>query len=485
MLAAKRWMRFFLKPKADGRGTSKIPLGDHGKPETWDTFENCVAALEKDQGLGYAFFGGEIQALDVDHCRHPKTGQLCNEAMVLLSRIPSWAEHSVSGCGIHIFFKGNVRGKQLTETCLQFWNSRNSPRFFALTCDMVGPAFSAIKDIGEEFNYCFATARHISAKIREELATVDPEQYAALPVERGPVETVGREKAKHKTRKVAAGFDIKDFLAFYGLRIDNEADNDLGHCIRLTTCPLKGEAHAGHNSTTCNFIYPCKDGGLAYHCQSTGCVEYGIKEVLEALVKDKGPYPKDIYEEKQPTDNGYKIEICSHRASTIKSETWEWVVTGYLPKGAEVHLFAGKGRGKTKVCNYFNKLANDQGMRVIRFDMEDHEASILKPTMYAAGCNLELTEVVDRAALASKDGKQMPTSIDFSKPEFVVALEELVKKFGDVGLVIIEPINNYKGRSKAISEDDMRPIHTALATLAEKLDICILDCEPYQPQERC
>ena len=40
--------------------------------------------------------------------------------------------------------------------------------------------------------------------------------------------------------------------------------------------------------------------------------------------------------------------------------------------------------------------------------------------------------------------------------------------------IIIEPINNYKGKSKAISEDDMRPIHTALATLAEELDICIL-----------
>lgn len=53
-------------------------------------------------------------------------------------------------------------------------------------------------------------------------------------------------------------------------------------------------------------------------------------------------------------------------------------------------------------------------------------------------------------------------------------MEEFVAKLGDVGLVIIEPINNYKGKSKAISEDDMRPIHTGLATLAEKLKICIL-----------
>lgn len=126
----------------------------------------------------------------------------------------------------------------------------------------------------------------------------------------------------------------------------------------------------------------------------------------------------------------YRVEILSHRASTIKAETWEWVVPGYLPKGAEVHLFAGKGRGKTKVCNYFNKLANDQGLRVIRFNMEDHEASIFKPTMYAAGCNLELTEVVDRAAMASKDGHQSSTSGTFRSlstlPRWKSSLRSLV-----------------------------------------------------------
>jgi len=470
MLAEKRWVRYFLKPKPEG-GTAKIPLGNHSDPATWSTFDDAVKGIENtQQGIGYCFLGGEIHGLDIDHCRNPKTGKICNEAMVLLSRIPSWAEYSVSGQGIHVFFKGSVRGKQLGETCLQYWNPKNSPRFFAITCDMVGAAFTQLKDIEDEFNYVFATARHISAKIREELKGVDYDQWAKLPVERAQ-EPEQREKAKTKTRKLHKDFDLEDFLKFYGLEVDNVTTNQLGKCYRLTTCPIKGEKHVGQNSTTTNFILS-NDGGLGFHCQSTGCVDWQVSQVIENLAQEHGPYPKPIYVEK--TDGAYKVEIVSHRASTIKSETWEWIVPGYLPKGAEVHLFAGKGRGKTKVCNYFNKLANDQGLRVIRFNMEDHEASILKPNMHAAGCNLELTEVVDRAALASKDGKQLPTTIDFSQPEFVIALEELVKKFGDVGLVILEPINNYKGKSKAISEDDMRPIHTALATLAEKLDICIL-----------
>ena len=174
--------------------------------------------------------------------------------------------------------------------------------------------------------------------------------------------------------------------------------------------------------------------GLRSAARAPAVASTASRKFLRPYANGGGPYPKPIYEEKQSTNNAYKVEIVSHKASTIKSETWEWIVPGYLPKGAEVHLFAGKGRGKTKVCNYFNKLANEQGMRVVRFNMEDHEASILKPTMHAAGCNLELTEVVDRAAIALKDGNRMPSLIDFSQPEYIAALKELINRFGDVGL---------------------------------------------------
>jgi hypothetical protein len=469
-LAERRWCAWFQGDRRpDGDGYAKIPRGSHSDPSTWATFDEVCASLKPGDGFGYNFLGGDLHPLDLDHVRNPNSGLLCNEAMLLLSRLKSFSEVSVSGRGLHMLFRGQVRGHQLTETFVQYWNPAKAPRFFTVTGDVVGDAFSTIRDVGDDFNLVFATAAHISAKCREELKTIDPDQWSKLPAE--PVRAkVEKEKAKTKSRKLHKDFKLEDFLKFYGLGVDNVAKNSLGTCYRLTTCPIKGEPHVGQNSTTTNFILST-DGGLGFHCQSTGCVEYDVASVIRKLAEDKGPYPQKIYEEKGEV--GYKVEILSHRASTIKSETWEWVVIGYLPKGAEVHLFAGKGRGKTKICNYFNKLT-DQGMRVIRFNMEDHEASILKPTMHAAGCNLELTEVVDRSALASKDGKQMPTSIDFSQPEFVAALEKLVGKFGDVGLVIIEPINNYKGKSKAISEDDMRPIHTALATLAEKLGICIL-----------
>jgi hypothetical protein len=473
MLKEKRFVRYFLQPK-EGGGTAKIPLGNHSDKTTWEDFNMCAAMVQSGQGIGYNFLHGEIHGLDIDHCRNPKTGKICPEAMVLLSRLGSWAEYSVSGQGIHVFFKGNVRGKELHTQCLQYWNPKNSPRFFALTCDMVGAAFTNLKDVGDEFNYIFATARHISAKIREELKSVDNEQWAALPVETDPDEEQTKEKPKHKTRKLHPDFNLEDFLKFYGLEVDNVTNNNVGKCYRLTSCPIKGEKHVGQNSTTTNFILSA-DGGLGFHCQSTGCVSWSVAEVINKLAEEKGLYPKPIYvEEKKQQPEEYSVHILTHTLENVTASTTEWLVEGRLPRGMLAYMFAPKGRGKTKLCNYWNKLVNDQGLRVIRFNMEDSEDKILKPCLHAAGYNVKLTEIADKAAFAVKGDTKLSTSVNFSDGASIAGLRNLVKSFGDVGLVIIEPINNYKGKARAISEDEMRPIYQNLANLAEELNICIL-----------
>jgi hypothetical protein len=304
MLTEKRFVRYFLQDKPGG-GTAKIPLGNHSDPATWSTFDECVAALEpgKAQGIGYNFLGGEIFAFDIDHCRNPPTGRICNEAMLLLSRLQGWAEYSVSGQGIHIlgFDSVGIRGKQLTETCLQFWHSKKAPRFFALTCDLVGEGFSKLRDWNGQGNYVYADAVRISAKIREELETVDPEQWKSLPSERvkpADAELRPKDLAKVKRRKLHPDFDIYNLLKHYEFAIDHEKDDaQLGRCIFVTSCPIKGGPHTGHNSTTTNFIVS-KDGGLGFHCQSTGCQEHGISDALQELAAKHGDYPAQIYEER-------------------------------------------------------------------------------------------------------------------------------------------------------------------------------------------
>src|SRR5438445_222452 len=96
-----------------------------------------------------------------------------------------------------------------------------------------------------------------------------------------------------------------------GIRRTHHASSQSpGMCYRLTTCPIKGEKHVGQNSTTTNFILST-DGGLGFHCQSTGCVEWQVAEVIKKLAEEKGPYPNQIYVAQ--TDGAYKVEIVSHR----------------------------------------------------------------------------------------------------------------------------------------------------------------------------
>ena len=176
------WKEFLLEPrwcawfhgdrKPDGDGFAKVPIGSHNDPATWSTFDELCAKLKPGQGFGYNFLHGELHPLDLDHVRNPNTGQLCNEAMLLLSRLQTYTEISISGRGLHVLFKGKVRGHELKETFLQYWNPAKAPRFFTVTALPVGEAFSTIRDIVEDFNLVFATAAHISAKCREELKAV-------------------------------------------------------------------------------------------------------------------------------------------------------------------------------------------------------------------------------------------------------------------------------------------------------------------------
>lgn len=499
MLAEKRFVRYFLKAKPEG-GTAKIPLGNHSDPTTWSTFDECVKQLEnKEQGIGYCFLGGDVHGLDIDHCRNATTGTLCNEAMVLLSRLGSWSEYSVSGQGIHVFFLGQVRGKQLTETCLQYWNPKNSPRFFALTCDVVGEAFTRLKDIGEEFNYIFATARHISAKIREELKTIDPEQWAALPTERQVTEVVEREKAKTKTRKVCKDFDIKDFLAFYSIGIDNECDNQLGHCVRLQTCPIKGEPHVGQNSTTTNIIYPTADNGLAFHCNSTGCVDYGIADVIKRLAEDGTPYPKRIYEASARNDQRIqRVPDESHRGSRLESgankskkhKVWLW--PGYIQQN-QLHHFAGaSSEGKSPVTrdligritsgeNWPDGSTNIHGPQsVILLASEDDWSDTIVPGLELAGANTELVFEFISTLSRGEEVVDVTTALDRDIDEIAAH----IKSRDDVGLVVIDPITNYLGNKSMNKEDEMRSILMPLSKMAQSFNVSVVTVGHFNKRDK-
>jgi putative DNA primase/helicase len=82
-----------------------------GKPETWASYGEAEAALEKHQnryvGLGYEFLKEQgITGIDLDHCIAPD-GSIDKWALNILHLLNSYAEYSPND-GIHVFIRGSL-----------------------------------------------------------------------------------------------------------------------------------------------------------------------------------------------------------------------------------------------------------------------------------------------------------------------------------------------------------------------------------------
>jgi hypothetical protein len=126
-----------------------------------------------------------------------------------------------------------------------------------------------------------------------------------------------------------------------------------------------------------------------------------------------------------------------------------------------VTVFAPKGRGKTKIMDWFTARATKREEIVMRFNLEDPVESVLKPALHAAGADL------------SKVVWIKPQPLDLSNLLGIAAVRAKIIKV-KATLVIFEPLNNYKGSAKSISEDDMRPIYMGLSAVAKETGCCIV-----------
>lgn len=95
----------------DGKQT-KVPFqpnGDHAKsdtPETWSSFDECVQAVNRFDGVGFVFYKG-IVGIDLDKCIKDD-GTLDIWAREIVEQFPSYTELSPSKRGLHIIIKSDV-----------------------------------------------------------------------------------------------------------------------------------------------------------------------------------------------------------------------------------------------------------------------------------------------------------------------------------------------------------------------------------------
>ena len=106
----RNWVCYRLEERSGETKPTKIPYnpitGDPAKandPSTWEDFETCVAAVERNQydGIGFEFAPPHV-GVDLDHCRDAETGEIEDWAQETINHFNSYTETSPSGTGLHI-----------------------------------------------------------------------------------------------------------------------------------------------------------------------------------------------------------------------------------------------------------------------------------------------------------------------------------------------------------------------------------------------
>jgi len=101
----------------DGEPT-KVPYHPTGyrasstDPQTWSTYSDCKASVERFEGLGFVFSDtDDLIGIDLDGCRNTSTGAITPWAQDILDRCHTYCEVSPSQTGLKFFGKRNTKWK--------------------------------------------------------------------------------------------------------------------------------------------------------------------------------------------------------------------------------------------------------------------------------------------------------------------------------------------------------------------------------------
>ena len=140
----KRWCLYKIIPR-DGKNT-KLPLMPNGKPAksndktTWNSYEDCIAALNQNIGdglgfmLGDGYIGIDIDKVSDDIMAYSMDYHARSMTADFLRGISTYAELSPSKTGLHFIGKGKVPGERKRHKNLEIYDEG---RFFTVTGNVI------------------------------------------------------------------------------------------------------------------------------------------------------------------------------------------------------------------------------------------------------------------------------------------------------------------------------------------------------------
>ena len=170
--------------------------------------------------------------------------------------------------------------------------------------------------------------------------------------------------------------------------------------------------------------------------------------------------------------------LIVHRANEVAPEAIDFIWDGRIATG-KLTLIGGKpGLGKSQLCAFIAATVSNGGAwpcgegkspvgNVVIFSAEDGLADTTIPRLIAVGA--DLTRI--RTVSGVESGKRRKT---FDLKADIDLLESLVRSWGDVRLIVIDPISAYFGKADGNGNTETRSVLEPLAEMASRLGIAVV-----------
>lgn len=318
----RHWVAYMAEPaKKPGGKFNKIPVDPHtGRnasttdSATWGTFAQALDRATKNglAGVGFVFTDSGYAGVDLDHCRHPMTGEIDPWALKIIERFATYTEVSPSGTGVHCIVRGKLAGRGRKYGNVEVYDTG---RYFTVTGQRVPGTSDAIADGQTALDELVASfARNYVLPLEQ---NVVPPRTGVVP---GPKPSVASDEVSIAAWRGDPEFNALWLGDFAKYRSQSEAD------IRLCSLIAK---RVGNDAARIDAFF--RQSGLfrSKWDQSRGATTYGagtIQKVVDAAhatvcvppIAGTGPPPKDHRVGRTLTDTGNAERLVAQHGDDLR-----------------------------------------------------------------------------------------------------------------------------------------------------------------------
>jgi hypothetical protein len=181
--------------------------------------------------------------------------------------------------------------------------------------------------------------------------------------------------------------------------------------------------------------------------------------------------------------------LVVYDASAVEPKAVEWLWPGRVAIGKTTLLGGDPGLGKSQLSIFIASTISESGewpcregksrkRSIIMLSAEDGVADTIVPRLMAAGADLAKVKIVTAVHEEDGSGRRI-----FNLTRDLDVLESLITKLGDVGLVIVDPVDAYIGGNVDSHKNAaVRAVLEPISEMADRLSVAILALTHFSKQ---